>query len=55
MNLKDLKLTLKQLTDDNIFDYQSNYPFYKVFTSIYGKKESIVFLIGKINTNIDNL
>jgi len=38
MNLKDLKRTLKILKDDNIYDYQSKSPFYKVFTSINEKK-----------------
>ena len=49
MNLKDLKRTLKYLKDDNIFDYQSNNPFYRVFISFYEKKEAIDFLI----TNTD--
>ena len=55
MNLKDLKRTLQRLKDDNIYDYQSNSPFYKVFTSFNEKKEAIDFLIKKINTNIDYL
>ena len=55
MNLKDLKQTLEQFKKDNIFDYQSNNPFYKVFTSFYKKKEAIDFLMSKINTNIDHL
>ena len=55
MNLKDLKRTLKKLKDDNIYDYESNSPFYKVFTSLYDKKEAIDFLIEKIGSNIDNL
>ncbi len=55
MNLKDLKRTLEQLNKDNIYNYQSNSPFYKIFTSFYEKKEAIDFLKGKINTNIDNL
>lgn len=55
MNLKDIKRALKKLKDDNIYDYQSNSPFYKVFTLIYGKKEEIDFLKTKINTNIDKL
>ena len=55
LKLKDLKRTLKKLKDDNIYDYESNSPFYKVFTSFYDKKEAIDFLLKKINTNIDNL
>ena len=37
MNLKDLKRTLEQLNKDNIYNYQSNSPFYKIFTSFYEK------------------
>ena len=55
MNLKDLKRTLEKLNKDNIYNYQSNSPFYKIFTSFYEKKEAIDFLKGKIDTNIDNL
>jgi len=55
MNLKDLKRTLEQLKKDNIYDYESNSPFYKIFTSFNEKKEAIDFLKSKIDTNIDNL
>ena len=53
MNLKDLKRTLKVLKDDNIFDYQSNNTFYRVFISFYEKKEALDFLISKINNDTD--
>ena len=36
---------------NNIFDYESNSPFYRVFTSFYEKKEALDFLISKINTS----
>ena len=55
MNLKDLKRTLTNLKNDNIYDYESNSPFYKVFTSLNEKKEAIDFLLEKIDNNIDNL
>ena len=55
MKLEDLKRTLNKLKNDNIYDYESNSFFYKVFTSFYDKKEAIDFLIKKINTNMDNL
>ena len=55
MNLKDLKRTLNNLKDDNIYDYESDSAFYKLFTSLYEKKEAIDFLLEKIDTNIDNL
>ena len=51
MNLKDLQRTLNDLKKANIFDYQSNSPFYSVFTSIYEKKEALDFLISKINSD----
>ena len=51
MNLKDLKLALNQLKTNDIYDYEENNPYYKVFTSIYEKKEAIDFLISKINTD----
>ena len=54
MDLKDLKRTLKILKDD-LYDYESNSPFYKVFTSLYDKKEAIDFLIEKIGSNINCL
>ena len=38
MNLKDIKHNLEQLKNNNIFDYQSNNPFYRVFTSFYEKR-----------------
>ena len=55
MNLIDLKRTLKKLKDSNIYDYESNSPFYKLFISFYEKKEAIDFLLEKIGTNIDHL
>ena len=55
MNLRDLKTILKNLRDDNIFDYESGSSFYKIFTSFYNKKEAIDFLLCKINHNIHYL
>ena len=48
MNLMDLRKALNNLKDNNIYDYESYYPFYKVFTSFYNKKEAIDFLLSKI-------
>ena len=50
-----LKGTLELLKDQNIYDYESNSNYYKVFTSIYEKKEAINFLMKKINIGIANL
>ena len=47
--LYDLKNTKK------IYDYTSNSNYYKIFTSLYDKKEALDFLINKIGTNIDYL
>ena len=55
MNIQSLRTNLQNLKNDNIFDYESDSPFYKVFTSFYGKKEAIDFLLKKIDTNIDDL
>ena len=55
MNLKELILTLKKLKVDYIFNYESNSPFYKIFISLYEKKEAIDFLIEKIDSNINYL
>ena len=55
MKLNDLKRTLELLKDQNIYDYESNSNYYKVFTSIYEKKEAINFLMKKINIGIANL
>ena len=52
MSLENLKKTLKQLKRNGIFDYESNSQCYRVFTSIYEKKEAIDFLISKRNTDI---
>ena len=38
-----------------IYDYESNSPFYKIFISLYEKKEAIDFLIEKIDSNINYL
>ena len=46
-DLTELEHTLEQLKRDNIFDYDSNNNYYKIFTSIYEKKEAIDFLIEK--------
>ena len=51
MDLKTLKSTLKDLKTKNIYDYEENSSYYKVFTSIYEKKEAIDFLISQINSN----
>jgi len=55
LSLSILKNTLKELKRNDIYDYESNSYYYRVFTSLYEKKEAIDFLISKINTNIKQL
>ena len=55
MSLENLKSTLNQLKTDKIYDYESNSPYYGVFTSIYEKKEEIDFLLKYINTKEKDL
>ena len=50
MNLKDIKIILNELKRQDI--YESYDRCYKVFTSFYEKRESIDFLISKINNDI---
>ena len=51
MNLETLKSTLKDLKTNDIYDYEQNSPYYRVFTSIYEKKEAIDFLISQIKSD----
>ena len=55
MNLSTLQNTLNQLKRNGIFDYESNSHWYRVFISIYEKKETIDLLISKRNSDIKNL
>ena len=49
MNLKDLKLTLNELSRDDIYNYKVVSRYCRVFTSFYEKKEAIDFLKSKLN------
>ena len=55
INLNSIKIVLQQLKKENIYDYQSKNLCYKIFTSFYGKREAIDFLLSKINVDINNL
>jgi len=55
MELKTLESTLKQLKRNEIYDHELNSPYYRVFTSIYEKREAIDFLIDKINSDVKDL
>ena len=49
LSLDNLKSTLIHLKNNDIYDYESKSPYYRVFTSIYEKKEAIDFLLKYIN------
>ena len=57
MNLTDLRRTLKDLKEPKkyIYDYEfeSDSPFYEVFTSFYDRKEAIDILLDKIKNKSD--
>jgi hypothetical protein len=60
MNLEELKQSLKDLKENGIYNYEETNKNYKLFTSLYEKKEAIDFLISKtsesnINQNITSL
>ena len=48
MSLGNLKNTLNELKRNNIYDYKSNSPYYRLFTSFYEKKMALDFLKSKI-------
>jgi hypothetical protein len=55
MDLKTLETTLKELKREEIYNYEQNSPYNRVFTSIYEKREAIDFLIDKIKLNVEDL
>lgn len=55
MDLKTLETTLKELKREEIYNYEKNNSYNRVFTSIYEKREAIDFLIDKIKLNVEDL
>ena len=51
MDLKTLRKTLSDLKKSDIYDHEANSPYYRVFISIYEKKEAIDFLMRNIKSN----
>ncbi len=49
-----LKSALKELSKKDYYDHESNSPYYRIFTSIYEKKEAIDFLLRKIKESSDS-
>ena len=54
-DLEDLKRVLKELKENEIYDYEKNTNYFKLFTSLYEKKEAIDFLKSKIDKDIKYL
>ena len=55
MDLKYIKKILNELKDKGIYDYEKEENYFKLFTSLYRKKEAIEFLKSKINQDIKYL
>ena len=55
MNLSALKKALGNLKKNNIYNYEEKTNYFKLFTSLYEKKEAIDFLISKIDQDIKYL
>ena len=55
MDLEDLKKNLKELKKNEIYDYENNNIYSKLFTSLYDKKQAIDFLLSKNNQDINLL
>ena len=55
MDLTTLKKTLETLKGTHIYDYDKKTNYFKLFTSLYEKKEAIDFLIAKIDQDITYL
>ena len=51
--LDKLKSKLEELKSEGIYDYKKKNDYYKLFSSLYEKKEAIIFLIEKTVQDID--
>jgi len=51
--LEELKTNLEKLKGEGIYDHQKKNNYSKLFTSLYEKKEAIVFLNKKIDQDIE--
>ena len=54
-NLEDMKRILNELKENEIYDYQKNNNYVRLFTSLYEKREAIDFLKSKIDQDIKYL
>jgi len=55
MDLEELKNNLKVLKNNKIYDYTQKSNYFKLFTSLYEKKEAIDFLLSKTDISIKYL
>ena len=51
-DFRNIKIDLYQLKENEIYDYKTNYYYYKFFTSLYDKKEDAAFLFNKTGEEI---
>jgi len=54
-DLQNLKTILKDLQKNKIYDYEQKNNYFKLFTSLYEKKEAIDFLLSKTDIDIKYL
>jgi len=54
-DFKNIKNYLKELKDNEIYDYENVQNYNKLFTCLYDKKEAIEFLFSKLDHNISYL
>ena len=55
MDLENLKKILVGLKNNKIYDYEDKTNYFKLFTSLYEKKEAIDFLLSKVDKDIKYL
>ena len=55
MDLEELKKILCELESNGIYNYKEKISYFKLFTSLYEKKEAIDFLLSKSNKDITYL
>jgi hypothetical protein len=55
MNLKDIEKSLEELKKNEIYDYEKKNEYFKLFNSLFNKKEAIDFLLSKTNQNTSKI
>ena len=54
-NFEEIKSKLKELKNNEIYDYENIKNYNKLFTCLYNKKEAIEYLFSKIDHNLEYL